>query len=494
MKAKICTFVVTMLAAAPLELSAKTLGMVADDATAAVTVFDADTHAVLGTVSITPGSAIGDVLITPDLKWGFVTNSNSQVWVIDLTTLPPSLAGGTNPIPISNFGDDLSISPDGKFLIVADGTPFTQPISVINIAAQAEVSTFFRAADPLSVDVCSDGSVLVTSFIPALERATVRRLNLSAGGTLTDTGEKLSVGNGPTNVYCAPGAASGVAIRQFPVGGVTSFTIPGLAEIDNRSLSGLDSGISGAINPSGNRVFARSNDPGFVDVFGFNSATGALEMSPLLTIPVADHRQFAYAGIEQIALHPNGGKLFVSEIAEIGMGLTSAVNVYDSTTGALLASIRDPSVVTPTGVTVMTQADPCAGSPPAGAIVGTNGSDSVNGTSGNDTIFGLGGSDIINGRGGNDLICGGAGSDLVNGGPGNDTIDAGSGSDTANGDADNDNIKGGTGSDLITGGVGDDMLDVQDGVNGNDSANGGAHVSGDTCTADPGDAVSNCSP
>jgi hypothetical protein len=58
MKAKtLCsTFVVVaMLATAPLELSAQTLGMVADDLTDSVTVFDADTHATLGTVPI-PGT------------------------------------------------------------------------------------------------------------------------------------------------------------------------------------------------------------------------------------------------------------------------------------------------------------------------------------------------------------------------------------------------------------------------------------------------------
>jgi hypothetical protein len=67
-----------------------------------------------------------------DLKLGFVTNLNNQIFVIDLTTSPPSLAGGTNPIPISNVGEDLSISPDGKFLVVAGGSngPF-EPISVI---------------------------------------------------------------------------------------------------------------------------------------------------------------------------------------------------------------------------------------------------------------------------------------------------------------------------------------------------------------------------
>jgi DNA-binding beta-propeller fold protein YncE len=326
MKAKtLCsTFaLVTTLATAPFGLSAKTLGMVADDATDSVIVFDADTHAILGTVPIpAPRSriccVIGEVIITPDQTRGFVTSAGAgdqHVFVIDLTTSPPSLTGGTNPIPVSNRAMDLSISPDGKFLVVSDNGNFG-PISVIDIAAQAEISTFPSDPDTSSVEVCSDGSVLATSSFSA----NVRRLILSATGTLTDTGEVLSVSD-PMNVYCAPGAQSGVVI-QFET--ITSFTIPGLSEVDTRMLSRSNTGISGAINPSGNRVFARSNDPGSVDVFEFNSATGALGASPLLTFSVAEA---GFLGIDQIALHPNGTKLFVSE--------PNVLNVYDPNMGAL---------------------------------------------------------------------------------------------------------------------------------------------------------------
>jgi Ca2+-binding RTX toxin-like protein len=437
-----------LLVVAPLELSAKTLGMVADKTTISVTVFDPDTHAILGTVPITPlGSAeTGDVIITPDLKRGFVAIMNNQVFVIDLTTSPPSLAGGTNPIFISTAGTDLSISPDGKFLVVSSDFNL-QPISVIDIATQAEISTFFTGTDAFAVDTCSDSSVLVAS----LRENTVRRLILSGTGILTDTGEVLSLtGRSPTNVFCAPGAQSGIVIELGDVGAqgmVTSFTIPGLSEVDTRPLSGVsDFGHNGAIHPSGNRVFVRSFSPGLIEVFSFNSATGALGASPMLTFPVGDTTSLG--SIDDIALHPNGTKLFVSEFG--------VLNVYDPNTGALLASITDPNIVQPTGVTVVAAADPCALPPPAGAIVGTNGPDQINGTSGNDTIFGLGGADQINGGRGNDLICGGDGNDQINGNAGNDT------------------------------------LHTQDGVGGNDSANGGA--GNDTCIADPGDAVSSCNP
>jgi hypothetical protein len=221
---------------------------------------------------------------------------------------------------------------------------------------------------------------------------------------------------------------------------IVSFTIPGLSAVDTRHPS-LGTAISGAIHPSGNRVFVRG---GSVDVFDFDPATGALGSSPALTFSVAFTPGFS--GMDQIALHPDGSRLFVSE--------PGVVNVYDPSTGSLLASITDPNIVQPTGITVVAEADPCTLPPPAGAIVGTDGPDQINGTSGNDMIFGLGGSDQVNGGGGNDLICGGTGNDQLNGNAGNDT------------------------------------LNTQDGVGGNDSANGGA--GNDACTGDPGDALSSC--
>lgn len=160
--------------------------------------------------------------------------------------------------------------------------------------------------------------------------------------------------------------------------------IPGFLLATGRDLSGGIVGRSGAINSAGNRVFARScpqNDffcsgPGKVDVFEFNSATDALGASPLLTFPTAEipTSSFEFFGVDQLALHPNGSKLFVTE--------PGTVNVYDPNTGTLLASITDPGIPSPSGITVVMEANPCALPPPAGAIVGTNGPNQINGTSG----------------------------------------------------------------------------------------------------------------
>lgn len=344
---------VVALALQALPVSARTLGLVADNGTASVTVFDADTDTVLGSLDInTAGLAIGDVLVTPDQTRGFVTNFNSEVVVIDLTASPPRLAEGTNPIPIANNGEDLALSCDGKFLLVSDGL-FTQPVSVVDIARQIETSTRSVGTDTNSVAVCGDGSVLVTSSADAA----VRRFTLGDSGILQDTGESLSLGFAePNNVLCARGSQSGLVVSRGAAE-LTLFTVPRLQRIDMRALSGTSSGISGAIDMSGERVFLRSNgessvDEGFIDVFAYNAETATLGAEPDNSIPISNAPEFY--GMDQMAVHPNKPKLYVPQ--------PGGLRVYDADTAALLTTISDPHIVQPTGVAVAT--DFCAAETP----------------------------------------------------------------------------------------------------------------------------------
>ena len=186
-------------------LEAQTIGMVADDRTHTVTVFDADSDTVLGSVPL-PGSGIvtGDCSITANQSLGYVTDLRSRVWGIDLTGPTPSLLPAPYPIPISNLGEDTSISPDEQFLVVCDSVA-PEPVAVIDIATQTEIGTFSLGPGGCnSVDVCSDGSVLVTSFFPP---GTVRRLTIDSAGNLTDTGEALS-SDFSMNAYCSPSSTA----------------------------------------------------------------------------------------------------------------------------------------------------------------------------------------------------------------------------------------------------------------------------------------------
>lgn len=310
---------------------AQTLGMVMDASTNSAIIFDADLDVVLGSVLIPPGPAIGDCSIKSDQSLGFATGFTGKVYVVDLTTLSLVPNG---PINISNFGEDTSISPDGNFLVVANGANGFYPISVVDIATQTQISTInFSGANHNSVDVCSNGSVLATSF----DTSTLYRGTIDGAGLITNTGEVRAIPS-PNNVSCAPGAQAGVVVSRNDT--IRSFTIPGLEVVDTRALSAL--GIAAVFNPAGDRVYVRK--PVTVDVFTFDSTTGALGAAPMFTIPgvpVTD----SFFGMEQIGIHPKGTKLYVPTIAG-GGGLL----VFDPNTGALITTITNPDIVAPTGV------------------------------------------------------------------------------------------------------------------------------------------------
>src|SRR5262249_20783340 len=60
-------------------------GLVASDSNSRAALFNPATNTLGSIIGIPNHSFVGDTAITPDGKLGFVTNFNSQVWVIDMT-------------------------------------------------------------------------------------------------------------------------------------------------------------------------------------------------------------------------------------------------------------------------------------------------------------------------------------------------------------------------------------------------------------------------
>src|SRR5262249_45427135 len=149
-------------------------------------------------------SAMGDCSIDATRRLGFATDFLRHVWAIDLSSA--GLASGTNPIltPSTN-GESTSLSPNGQQLLVCAGNGL-EPVSVIDIATRVQIGSFDTGSDCNSVEVASNGSVLVTSS----NNNNVRRLTISPTGTLSDTFEAMSLGDLPNNTVTAPGGASGV--------------------------------------------------------------------------------------------------------------------------------------------------------------------------------------------------------------------------------------------------------------------------------------------
>ena len=324
------------------------IGLVADHNSHSVVVFDVDTNTALGSVSL-PGSGVvtGDVVMTDNGALGFVTDYNSRVWVIGLSD-PTSPTVEPIPIAISIAGEDISITPDQRFLVISDGGT-NAPLAVVDIASRTEVGTLHVGSDETSVEVSETGTVLTTSF----NDDTLRRLTIDGAGNLTDTGDVLAVTD-PMNAYSAPGGTTGIVLSF--TGAIQSFRMAGLVSVDTRTLSGP--GVSAVFSPAGDRVFVR--DPGgSVNAFAFNATTGEMSASPLFTVYVGE--AFTFVGIDQLAISPNGADLYVPANA------SDSINVYSAADGAFLARITHPNLGNPTGIAIaetglsVTASDPVDG-------------------------------------------------------------------------------------------------------------------------------------
>jgi len=355
-----CLLLIAVLGLSASSAAAATVGGVVDNTTPnAIHFFNADTDTAIGSVLLGLASTgkVGDCVIDSAQSRAFVTDFDYRVWVVDLNLGPPHLALIKNKISIPNHGEDLSFTrsflpllPVGNFLLACDGSA-DEDIAVIHPLLKTVVSTFDLGEPCNSVQACVDGSVLVTTT-PTNEQYptgsnSVRRLVINPlTGKLTDTGEvlplvgEMPLAGGPNNVTCASNAKSGIVVTRA-THQITSFTIPGLTPVHTRTLSAPSQGGVTLINRAGTRVFNRQVT-GEIDVFGFTSATGALSATPLFTIlgPVMNNNVFF--GMEQMALNPQGTKLYVSRVG--------GVDIFNPTTGAPLGAVSGLSAVDPTGI------------------------------------------------------------------------------------------------------------------------------------------------
>jgi len=308
--------------------------MVMDGTNGEAVIFDRDTESVVGRIEDVWGSAVGDCAIQEDGLLGFATTFSHEIHAIDLGATPPARTPPPNPIPIDNPGEDLAFTPDGRFIVACDGSNVA-PVVVVDVATRTQIAALDLGTDCTSVDVCADGSVLVTSVTAGV----VRRLEIDAAGLLSDTGVRL-VAERPVNVVCAPDARSGVVLSGAPAAAVTSFAMPGMERVDERVIP--DWPVAAAFGVMGDMVYVRhaSDDTGGIQAFGFDRHTGHLSAEPSFAFPVAPARRFF--GIDTIAVDPTGTELYVTE--------KGALTVFDAATGRPVAGIMDPAIDTPTGV------------------------------------------------------------------------------------------------------------------------------------------------
>ena len=340
-----CTALVLMIGVSvPLAGFAASMGMVSDNGSGVVHIFNADLDVVTAKLEAHPGKAVGDCVLASDEQLGFTSSNSGVITFVDLATRNLQSVPRSKLVAISNVGVDLALSPDDAFLVVAGGGALQQPLSVVDTALQEEIATAGPFADHSSVEFCDNGTILVTTthgkYYGSGPDNALYDATIDGEGMISLQGHRLSSGAQPNNVTCAPGSMSGVLLDRE--GGLSSFTLPGLEMADYVSL---DSSIAVAavFSPNGKQLFVRTRDS--VKAFHFNPVTGT--MRPDWKQPLAATSTFY--GVDQIAIHPNGNKLYVDGGAPMLIldprtgSQTGAINFGD-TTGICFASSRGPQV------------------------------------------------------------------------------------------------------------------------------------------------------
>lgn len=416
----------------------------------------------------------------------------------------------TNATSPGGHSESIVFAADGSFYVGhADGNRDIHHydaagvlVGTFDVATEARGSDWIElAADQMTIFYTSEGGL-------------IKRFDVSgAGAQLPD--------------FAAIGGTS-FALRLLPPGdGSGGLLVANSGDI--KRLDGLGAVVQTYDAPGENAWFSLNRDPngtsfwaGSFDTnnfYRFNIATGAVEVGPIASggslFGLCLKGELTTVGDPCDGDPPDGAIVGTpGPDALLGTPGDDVIFGLDGNDGIAGLGGNDLICAGPGNDAVHAGAgdDTVGGGDGNDAIYGQGGADTLNGNAGNDaieggdgddTIKGGNGDDAANGGAGDDAIDGGDGNDAVNGGSGNDVIDSGdgddaiaggTGDDTINGGNGKDTANGGTGSDTVNGGDDDDTLNVIDGVGGNDTVDGGAHVAGDICAADPGDTVIDCNP
>jgi uncharacterized repeat protein (TIGR01451 family) len=381
---------------------------------------------------------------------------------------------------------DVSVSKVDSPDPVVAGSNITYTISVTNAGPDAASNVSLSDTTPAS-----------TSFVSVTPGAGWTCPPLPVGGTGTQTCTDPSVPVGTSHITLVLNVATATP-NSTVITNTASVTSPDDAVSANNS-AGATTTVSGGANllalksdspdpvaVGGNITYALTvrNDGPFAatsvslsDVIPVNttfvSVTPAAGWScPSLPVGGTGTQTCTIATLAPLSSASFTLVVKVNPGTPSGTMITNAATVFSAT-----ADPNSTNNAASTTTVVGVAADLCAR---AGAIKGTNASETLNGTPGDDIICGGNGRDTINGRSGNDVIFGQNGKDVLNGDEGNDSIMGGNGKDR---------ITGGPGIDALRGGNAKDVLDALDGAPG-DSIGGG--LGQDTCRTDTGDVTEGC--
>jgi YVTN family beta-propeller protein len=268
------------------------------------------------------------IVASPDGQWIYVAVAGGGVEVRD-----GALAGWVATVSAPTGGvasinpQGLALSPDGKLLLVSDGTPAGR-VSVIDTQARAEIARVTMAAEvmPLGLAFHPDGS---RAYVAAAQAGNGSLVEFDPRtGAVAAT---MAMGVRPTGVAVTPNGRSVVVSNQG------SDTLS-LVDVATRSVAHVPTqdGPAGiAISPDGQRIFVAGGNAGVVAIHSAETGAetnAALQVGPT---PIA------------LAIDPKGMSAY---LASSGLAVLTELGGAQSLTVALAGSGIGSVTSSPAGI------------------------------------------------------------------------------------------------------------------------------------------------
>jgi Ca2+-binding RTX toxin-like protein len=326
----------------------------------------------------------------------------------------------------------MDLSPDGSFLMIAEGAYVSAPggisltsyrfdLATQGVQTYSIISSDTEAGAFFDVAVLADKSVLLNRRFTGFSKVLDLETSQYSNGSVLSSYSIMSPVEDGHKVLIAEGNSSGGGLAIYePDAGVTASSYTEGYNWGVQAISSQTGQVAQWIYNQGIRIYGPT-----------------LEHLTTLT-------QWRNGSVEGLTFDKDGQNLFIlddatdrilqvstadwSVVQSIPVGFDVGRVSGQSATNLGSKLILDPSgsfftVLTKTGLVAVAN-------PAAPALVGTEGADSLDGFLFSDDIDGKAGDDHLSGFAGNDRLDGGTGDDTLVGGTGDDTLVGGTGDDT----------------------------------------------------------------
>jgi DNA-binding beta-propeller fold protein YncE len=264
--------------------------------------------------SLTTGATPSGATVTPDGRLGIIANFNSgTLTFIDLSVDPPVVSGTLNTSPGMPAPESLAVTPDGRFGILADGGS-THNVIAVDLGQRSIISTVSSLPGNQGVAITPDGT---QALVLSADTRQVSVLTIGANGSLTDTGQRVTLAGIASGARCIAITPDGrrALVTDSSRGlvtilGINNGTVTNLGSIGNLGTITSNNTSGVAIALDGKKAYVSSYQDSKIAVLSIDANDDVTDTGLRVSIPNGTPNTFF--GVPGLAVTPDGTRLFIN--------------------------------------------------------------------------------------------------------------------------------------------------------------------------------------